>query len=237
LRHMARSRLQLRVCGLSGVLENHPIRAILFLNLRLYRSFFGALVNQAALILMVAILGLRWGILHQTSQALCWVLLQLLAMPFLMSAEEYLHALVFVYKGLPWDHLDLVSFYRVGRKGRRWICYGGAIRYQGHLSPRDRIHISAPGPLFSSHLGLAIWAAACFLDGSLLVGPAQIHSWPIVLYLLSSLWPVRGTLPTDMANILRAKSEGQYSLVQTVGFCLDSCRLVWRSLAQMSRRP
>lgn len=209
--------------------------AFLSLNLRLYRSFFGAILNGVLLIIVVGALFVD-GWTRGWCTPLFWVLLQLLMLPFFMAGEEFLHLLVFLQKGLRPETLDLVVVYRVTAKRKRLICYGGAVRFRGSLRPMDKIHISAPGPLFNLLLAVAVWLVISLRSGPIFGKLTHLHSLPITFYLLSSLWPFDAILPTDLANILRAKKEGHYGLLRTFQGCLASLRLVWASLKQILRR-
>jgi hypothetical protein len=232
---MTRSGRYISVYSLPEGLQGHLASGFLTLNSRLYRSFFGAILNRALLGLVAGalVIDIATG---GSPHALLWVLVQLLLLPALMAAEETLHLLVFLQKGFPSQALELVVLCRLTSRGRRLICYGAALRFPGPLGPRDRIHISAPGPVGSLLLAAILWSGISLYSGSL-AGALTHHQFlPITLYLLSSLWPFRGVLPTDLANILRARKEGGYSLLKTLRACLASLALVWVSLRQVVGR-
>jgi hypothetical protein len=194
----------------------------------MYGSFFGAILNTALLVAVAGIL-LVTGWLQGSFTPLFWVLLQLLLLPALMALEEFFHLWVCLQKGLPQKGIDLVAAFRMTAGGRRLICYGCAVRYKGFLTPLDRIHISAPGPLFCLILAAALWSIVFLVSGSFFENLPQHRLLPFTLYLLSSLWPYKAVLPTDLANIIEAKREGRYRVVRTLGACLESLKLMWSS--------
>lgn len=221
-------KVQLIVCCLPMKIRRYPMKAFVSLSIRLYGSFFGAIVNIALLMVVAGIL-LVASFTRGSLTLFFGVSLQLLLLPTLMAFEEFLHLWVCIQKGLPQKAIDLVAAFRMTAGGRRLICYGCAVRYRGFLTPLDRIHISAPGPIFCLLLALALWSLV-FLDSGSYMGNLLQHRFlPLILYLLSSLWPYSVVLPTDLANIIRAKREGRYSVMRTLGACFESLRLIWSS--------
>jgi hypothetical protein len=232
---MKRRGYRLRVYSLSEEVGRKPFGVLLFLNIRLYGSFFGAILNGMLLAIVMAILLIHWWI-RGSCTILFWTLGQILILPFLMAGEEFLHLLIFLQKGRLAEALDLVVVYKMTSRGRKLICYGGAVRFRGLLEPIDKIHISAPGPLVSLLLAMAVWLTISLHSGSIFGEPLHIQFLPIIFCLLSSLWPFRTVLPTDMVNILRARKEGHFSMWRTLGICLASLWLIWTSLIQLLRR-
>ena len=198
----------------------------MFLSLRMYGSFFGAILNGALLMVVAGILFVA-GWTRGSFTLLFWISPQLLLLPALMASEEFLHLWVCLQKGLPQKAIDLVAAFRMTAEGRRLICYGCAVRYRGHLTPLDKIHISAPGPLFCLLVAAALWSLIFLGSGSFFENLPQHRFLPLTLYLLSSLWPCSAVLPTDVANIIEAKREGRYPAMRTLGACFESLRLIW----------
>lgn len=226
---------QLRVYSLPEEIGLYPLRALLLLNVWLFRSFFGAILNGVLLVVVLGVL-LMDGWTRGSAGPLFWILGQLFMLPSLMAGEEFLHLLVFLQKGFRLQALDLVVVYKITAKGKRLICYGGAVRFKGLLRPMDKIHISAPGPLVSLLLAVVVWSVISLRSGSIFGELIHLQSLPIMFYLLSSLWPFNAVLPTDLSNILRARKEGHYGLLRTLGACLASLRLIWVSLNRILRR-
>ena len=187
------------------------------------------------LAIVMAILLIHWWI-RGSCTILFWTLGQILILPFLMAGEEFLHLLIFLQKERLAEALDLVVVYKMTSRGRKLICYGGAVRFRGVLRPIDKIQISAPGPLVSLLLAMAVWLTISLHSGSIFGEALHIQFLPIIFYLLSSLWPFRTVLPTDMVNILRARKEGHFGMWRTLGACLVSLWLIWTSLIQLLRR-
>ena len=190
----------------------------------------GALLGfvAGAVVIQIATGGSPWVLL--------WTLGQLLLLPALMAAEETLHLLVFLQKGFSCKDIELVVLHRLTSGGKRLICYGAALRFAGPLKPVDRIHISAPGPVCSLLLAVMIWSAISLYSGSITGALGHRQFLPVTVYLLSSLWPFRAVLPTDVANIIQARKEAGYSLPRTLWACLASLGLAWVSLRQVRKR-
>lgn len=221
-------KVQLKAYRLPVEIRRRPMRAFVSLSILMYGSFFGAILN-GALVMAVAGILLVAGWTQGSFTPLFWVLSQLLLLPALMAFEEFLHLWVCLQKGLPHKAIDLVAAFRMTAEGWKLICYGCAVRYRGRLTPLDRIHISAPGPLFCLLLAVALWSFVLLSSGSFVENLPQHLFLPLTLYLLSSLWPHGAVLPTDLANVIRAKREGRYSPMRTLGACLESLRLIWSS--------
>jgi hypothetical protein len=223
---MRGTRRQLRSQALCGVIHGTRRQIFLFLSLNLYRAFFGALLNR---LLVAVAMGtcLVDIVFFQASWSRLWFCLQLLLWPLLMAGEEFLHILVFLQKRLPPERLDLVTAYRVGCRGRRWICYGGAVRYRGALGPSDIILISAPGPLVGLLGAGTLWLVISLSCASLTPQAAHILAMPTLLFLMSSLWLFRDIFPTDLANILKAKRDGSLGCWHTLKLCLKSASLIF----------
>jgi hypothetical protein len=196
---------------------------LLFLMARLLQAFWRGPLN--GLLLSLTALSVLWPGSRVASPR-SWLLLQLILLPFLMALEEFLHTVVFVRKGLPLARLDLVTVYRVSRKGFKWFCYGAAIRWCGPLAPRDRIHISAPGPLMNLILAAALWSVCSLAAGGVPAGGLHVTFAPLLGYLLSSLVPLPAPIPNDMYNIMRAGREAGYDWRQTVRICSQSLSLL-----------
>jgi len=218
-------RNRLKVYALFESPLRRPVGQLLALICLLERDFWLGAINGGLMIVGLGWAGLRW--LCRGDTAGWWLPVQMVMVPLLMAAEEYLHAVVATRKEISSGLIELVVIHKTGRNGFPWLCCGAAVRFHGTVTNRDRIHIASPGPVLCLALLGLIWPICGLLDRHPWWGRAHLTALPILSYLVSAWLPSPMVLTSDVAVIRRAGQEEGLSSRQVLQECLRGVRYIW----------